>query len=671
MDYNEGLLGDKILHGGDYNPEQWLDRPDILEADILMMQEAHINTVTLGVFSWSTYEPEEGHFHFEWLDKIVDSLYEAGISFILATPTGARPAWMDAKYPEILRVDRQGNRRKHGVRHNHCMSSEVYRQKAREMDKRLAKRYGSHPGLLMWHVSNEFGGECCCPACEKKFRTYLEDKYISIEKLNKEWWTTFWSHNYQTFDQIEIPSPLGENSIHGMNLDWQRFTTWNMTDYMKEEIKVLKDISPHIPITTNFMRKYGGLDYQVMAKELDLISWDIYPELGKEDQALYETMGQVAFDHAIMRGLKDRPFLLMEMTPSLVNWHPYNKLKRPEIHKLTAMQALACGSDSVLYFQWRKGRGSYEQFHGAVVDHLGRSDTRIFQEVKTLGKDLEALDEIVGSKVKSPVAIIFDWENRWAIKDMAGLSKDKKYDETVSSIYEDLLSLGLDPQIVHSQEDLSEYDLVIAPMVYLLKPKTSRRLKTFVNQGGILLATYLTGYVNVNTLCYEGGFPGDGLTELFGLYSEEIDTLYPGEFNETQLDFMGHKKAKLYDYCEILKPGQAEILSTYEKDFYKGSPLLTRNHYGQGQAWYLGARMERSGMKGLLRRLCQEAGIKTRDLPQGLEVHERVKGDKAYRFYLNLNREDLSIELEDGKIQSIPGLSVLIRGLKDIDYLLF
>ncbi len=648
-----------ILHGGDYNPEQWLDRPDILEKDIAMMKEAHINTVTLGVFSWSVYEPEEGKYNFAWLDEIVDALYGAGIYFILATPTGARPVWMDEKYPEMLRVDRQGNKRKHGVRHNHCMTSKTFRHKARNMAKLLANRYGNHPGLLMWHVSNEFGGECCCPACEEKFRVFLEDRYGDIETLNKEWWTTFWSHRYQRFDQIDIPSPLGENSIHGLNLDWQRFTSWNMIDYMKEEIQVLRELTPDTPITSNFMRKYYGLDYHEMAKEVDMVSWDIYPEFGQPNTPLNETFQDVAFDHAIMRGMKkDRPFLVMEMTPSLVNWFPYNKLKRPEVHKQAGLQALACGSDSVLYFQWRKGRGSYEQYHGAVVDHLGRSDTRTFKEVAELGKQLEDLASIRGSVVQSKVAIIFDWENRWAIKDMAGLSKDRKYEETVSSVYKSLLSMGVDAHVVDAEEDLSDYKLVIAPMLYLLKSKTADNIRNFVSQGGICLATYLSGYVNENTLCYLGGFPGQGLTEVFGLYSEEIDTLYPGETNETLMSFNEQEYlVKLVDYCEVLKTSTAESMASYRKDFYAGSPVLTKNSFGMGQAWYLGARMEEAGRKELLKELCRQAGIETRSLLPGIEIHERVDGDRVYAFYQNLTDRELMVD--DMKV---PGLSTVILG---------
>ena len=372
-----------ILHGGDYNAEQWLDRPDILAKDIELMKEAGMTSATLGVFSWSAYEPVEGEYHFDWLKDVMDNLYNAGIYTVLATPSGGKPAWMAQKYPEIRRVDSYDVREHQGVRENHCMSSPVYREKVDNIIRQLHAHVGNHPGLIMWHVSNELGGECYCRLCVKRSQNYLAEKFDhDINKLNKAWWTTFWSHSYNSFSQIEPPYKNGDFSIMGLNLEWKRFTTWNMNDYMKSEITLLRELTPEIPITTNFMQLYDGLDYRPMAKELDVISWDSYPRFHNDYESLADVMGQNTFDHAVMRSMKkDKPFMLMESAPGLVNWHPYNKLKRPGIHRLFSYNAIACGSDTVQYFQWRKGRGSFEQYHGAVVDHLGTNDTRIFKEV--------------------------------------------------------------------------------------------------------------------------------------------------------------------------------------------------------------------------------------------------------------------------------------------------
>lgn len=635
----------KILHGGDYNPEQWLDRPDILKEDIRMMKLAGVNTVTLGVFSWAVYEPVEGEFHFDWLEKIMDELYENGIYTILATPTGARPAWLDEKYPEAMRVSRDGIRNRHGVRHNHCMSSLAFREKVRIIDTELAGRFGKHPGLILWHISNELGGACFCDSCKKRFQEYLRKKYDNdIEKLNHEWWTTFWSHRFQSFEQIDPPYTNGEFSIHGLNLDWKRFNTWNMTDYLCFERDILKSIAPDIPVTTNFMRLYEPLDYFEMAKEVDVISWDGYPAWNNDYETVAKTAADMAFDHTIMRSFKkDQPFMLMESAPGLVNWHPVNKLKRPGIHRLSALQAVASGSDTVQYFQWRKGRGSFEQYHGAVVDHLGTENTRIFRETAEVGELLGKLSDVAGSTVKARCAMIFDWSNRWAIADMAGLSKEQKcYEDTVRRQYELFLKNGIEVDFVSPKEDFSSYDLVVAPMLYLISEEDAARMEDYVKKGGVLLATYLTGYVNENTLCYLGGFPGGGLRKVFGLYAEEIDSLYPTDQNAAV--FENGEKAAIHDFCEVLVTESARTVARYESDYYEGSPVVTVNSYGDGKAWYVGARLEDAGMERIYQKIFRDLGITMHSLPEGVEYHERTAKDgRSFCFYLNCTQEDLTV----------------------------
>lgn len=626
-----------IMHGGDYNPEQWLDRPDILEEDIRMMKKAGMNCATLGVFSWSTYEPREGEFHFAWLHDIMDKLYANGIYTILATPSGARPAWLDETYPECRRVDAYGVREHHGVRHNHCMSAPVYRKKVSVIVNKLADEFGNHPGLLMWHISNEFGGECYCPHCVKRFQDYLAEKFDhDIEKLNKAWWTTFWSHTYNDFSQIEPPYRNGEFSIMGLNLEWKRFTTWNMTDYMKAEIAILKERTPQIPVTTNFMKEYDGLDYHKMQQPLDVVSWDSYPRFHNDEESFSDTMTENAFDHAMIRCLKkEQPFMLMESAPGLVNWHPFNKMKRPGVHRLASLQAVALGSDTVQYFQWRKGRGSFEQYHGAVVDHLGTDDTRVFREVAELGEELKKLKELAGTIVKAPVAVLYDWDSLWATEGMMGLAKStRKYLETCRKAYRNLSALGVDVDVISSEDDYAGYSVIVAPMLYLLHPQVGERMKRFVEQGGHLIATYVTGYVDENQLNYLGGFPGDGLKDLFGVISEEIDTLYPSDRN--RVHFAEMPEGEVRDYAEVLRVADGtNVLGTYEQDYYKGMAAVTERTCQNGSAMYIAARLDDASMQHLYARTLKKAGVSMYKLPYGVERHTREADGMRYVFYLN------------------------------------
>ena len=664
-----------LLHGGDYNPDQWLDRPDILEEDIKMMKKAGVNTATVGVFSWSALEPQEGNFQFGWLHDIMDKLYENGIYTVLATPTGARPAWMDEKYPSVLRVEKDGRRNHHSGRHNHCMSSLEYRTLVEKMDTKLAQEFGNHPGLILWHISNELGGECYCDSCKKRFQEYLREKYHNnIEELNKQWWTSFWSRRFDSFEQIEPPYDNGEHSILGLNLDWKRFNSWNMKDYLAFERRILKKYTPQVPATANFMKLFEQLDYVDLAKEIDIISWDGYPSWNNDYETPVDTAAELSFDHAVMRSLKkDKPFMLMESTPSLVNWHSVNKLKRPGILRASSIQTIGCGSDTVQYFQWRKGRGAAEQFHGAVVDHLGRDDTRVFKEVSEVGELLKKLAPVTGSRVASKAAVLFDWSNRWAIKDMQGMAHDtKNYEKEVRKFYNIHLKKGINADIVFPLEDLSSYSLVVLPMYYAVSKEAGAWLNEYLKNGGTVVATYLTAYVNENTLAYLGGFPGAGLGEVFGLYAEELDTLYPTDSNAVLMK--DGNKAIVKDYCELIKLTGAEVLGTYESDFYAGMPAVTVHSYGNGKAYYIGTRMEEEDLIKFFTPIWSECGIKEKELPEGVEYLTRTAEDgSTFDFYVNYNAMPVTVQLSkdgtnllngeavSGKVEILPFNAVVVK----------
>jgi len=580
---------DKFIYGGDYNPEQWLDRPDILKQDLLLMKKAHINTVTLGVFSWSTLEPMKDCFNFTWLIDIIDKLYDNGIQVILATPSGARPRWLAETYPEVLRVREDRTRQLYGERHNHCYTSPAYRERVRIINQKLAKTFRNHPGVILWHISNEYRGECHCPLCQEAFRNWLKNKYKDIDSLNRAWWTTFWSHTYNSFHQIESPSSIGDHGLHGLNLDWKRFVTDQTVDFMCEEIHALRDGGATQPVTTNFMDDYKGLNYYNLAKHIDYVSWDSYPTWNKEDEI--RTAYNTALQHDLMRSMKQKPFLLMESCPSSPNWQAISKLKKPGLLQSASLQAIAHGSDSVQYFQIRQSRGSFEKFHGAVIDHYGGSDTRVFNEVTETGASLIELKQVIGSKVDSSAAIIYDMENRWAMEDAKGPRNEGLfYHESVLKSYQALRKAALNVDIINMEQSLDSYKLVVAPMLYMFRSGIETKLRTFVENGGILIMTYWSGIVNETDLCYLEGTP-HSLLDVFGLRSKEIDGLYEWEENslipipENSLQL--HTSYKCKNLCDLVQLNGATPLMNYGSDFYQGTPALTVNQYGKGYAYYI------------------------------------------------------------------------------------
>lgn len=645
---------EKILYGGDYNPEQWLDEPEILEQDIQMMKEAHINTVTLGVFSWAVLEPEEGKYDFEWLDGIVDRLIKEGFSIILATPSGARPKWMADKYPEVLRVDANRQRALYGYRHNHCYTSPVYRQKVREINMRLAERYGSREGVILWHISNEYGGECHCPLCQEAFRTWLKEKYQDIHTLNKAWSTTFWSHTYQSFDQIQSPSPRGETFLHALNLDWKRFVTDQTADFIREEIKAVRDAGSTLPTTINMMYDYEGLDYHKLADIVDVISWDTYPTWHKGPET--ETAMDNGMQHDFMRSLKRQPYLLMESCPSATNWQSVSKLKKPGLLSAQSMQAIAHGSDSVLYFQIRQSRGASEKFHGAVIDHYGGTDTRVFREVSQIGGDLEKIAELKGAVTNAEVAVIYDIENRWAMEDAQGPRNiGLYYKQAVEKSYYAFRKLGLNVDVISMDQEFGSYKILAAPMAYMFRAGFAGRVRDFVAKGGIFITTYWSGVVDENDRCYLGAIPA-GLTDVLGLRATEIDGLYDHETNqlvpEDRSIFATKISYECRHLCQLIDVSTARILMTYGTDFYQSQPAVTFQPYGMGYGYYIGADVEQSCYDDLYRRIVElsRVHVPVEQVPEGVEVTTREKDGDVYIIAQNFTPNDLFIDLGEGEL---------------------
>ncbi|MDR2402682.1 MAG: beta-galactosidase [Spirochaetaceae bacterium] len=640
-----------FLHGGDYNPDQWIKWKDtIWKEDMRLAKLAGINSLSVGIFAWAALEPAEGEYRFEWLDEVMDMLAENGIIAVLATPSGARPAWLSRKYPEVLRVNPLRRRNLHGERHNHCLSSPVYREKLTALNTKLAERYGNHPALGVWHISNEYSGECHCPLCQEQFRGYLKKTYPSLDALNEAWWTSFWSHTYGDWEEVESPGPLGETNTHGLNLDWKRFTTEQFVDFYRCEIAPLRKFSPGIPCTTNLMGTYPGIDYYRLAEALDLVSWDNYPQWTGTEKDV-EIAVDASFKHDLTRGLKGKPFMLMESSPSATNWRPVAKLHRPGVHMLQSLQAVAHGADTVQYFQFRKGRGASEKFHGAVVDHEGSENTRVFRDVAALGERLKTLDGVVGTATPASVGLIYDWNVRWALDDVHGLlQRNTNYEQTALDHYRPFWQMGIPVEVIDSKRSFDDYELLIAPMLYLLREGVAGAVEAFLRRGGVFVATYVSGYVNPTDLCFQGGFPGP-LRDALGIWCEEVDALYPEDRNTIEWNGRSYRA---FDLCELIHPRGAETLGTYGADFYAGRPALTVNRFGKGRAYFIAARTGQdflgdfygriAGDLGLVRALDglpSAAGLPA--LPPGVTAQVRSDGRRDYVFVMNFNPREVTV----------------------------
>ncbi len=648
---------DKVYYGGDYNPDQW-DKETILE-DIRLFKKAGINMVTLPVFSWAKLEPEEGVYDFGWLDDLMELFAENSISVCLATPTVAQPAWLSTKYPEVLPVDIAGRKRTHGMRVFFCYNSAKYRERAAAIAHEMGKRYGNHKALAIWHVANEYGTYCYCPTCQAKFRTWLEDRYGSIENLNDRWHTSFWGRTVYSFEEVTLPTELNDDYRFNptIQLDYMRFVTDSTVECFLNEADILKSYSPEIPVQTNMSGFIKKLDQFEMTKHMDIVGWDNYPAPGAQPSL-------VALKHDIMRGLKGgRSFMLAEQSPNQQNWQPYNKIKRPGEVRLWSYQAMAHGADTCLFFQMRQSIAGQEKFHGAIISHSGREDTRVFEESAKLGQELEKLGDLfVDGRPESEVAFVFDWNNWWALENSSGPSKDLDYLETVRRFYKPFYDQNIQVDIVPTTGDLSKYKILVLPMLYMMKDGIEDKIKAFVEKGGQVIGTYLTGVADENDRCVYGAYPGP-LKEVFGLWVEETDALFSHERNEILMEdgALAYSKGKLsYEssfLCDLIRLEGAQSLAHYGKDFYAGRPCITKHTYGKGQSYYLGTMPEDDFLADFFGEICDSAGIsRTFDAQAGIEVTARHYEDQVVYFVINHNAGPASIDF---------GQEVLVEKLSD------
>lgn len=628
----------KILFGGDYNPEQWTE--DVWQEDMRLFKLANIDIVTLNVFSWATLQKSENEYDFSQLDKIMKLVKENGLNVCLATSTGAHPAWMAKKYPEILRVEFDGTKRKFGGRHNSCPNSQVYHKYSSKLAELLAERYKDYENIVSWHISNEYGGECYCENCEKAFRVWLKDKYGSIEEVNRVWNTAFWGHTFYEFDEIVVPNMQSEHFAYertmfqGITLDYKRFNSESMLNCFKLEYDAIRKHSD-IPITTNLMVTYKPLDYFKWAKEMDFISLDSYPSYDS-------TVSDIAFSNNLMRGLKGgMPYALMEQTPSSTNWQPVNTIKRPNYMRLLSYQAVANGADTVMYFQMRRSIGACEKFHGAVIDHAGHENTRVFREVSKLGKELVKIgNKTLGTKINAKVGIVFDWDNWWALEYSSGPSYRLKYLEEVQKYYKALHNQNIPVDVVSVEDDYSKYDVILAPALYMMKGDYHEKLRAFVKNGGTLVTGVLSGIVDENDLVQVGGYPYV-IRDLVGIWVEETDDIPDEESNSFTFDGVQYE-AKIV--CDVIHSEGAEALATYEKDFYANHPVVTVNNFEKGKTYYIGTRSTDEFYSAFIKKICSEKGIEpimyisNMELPSGIELSIRENENNKYLFILNHNK---------------------------------
>ncbi len=621
-----------IWYGGDYNPEQWPE--EVWEEDVRLMQRGGITLATVGVFSWARLEPREGEFDFGWLDRVLDGLHAGGIRVDLATATASPPPWLPHAYPEVLPVTADGVTLSVGSRQHYCPSSPVYRRLAARLVSAIAERYGSHPALELWHVNNEYGchvAHCYCDVSAKAFREWLRARYGSVERLNEAWGTAFWSQQYGDFAEVYPPRAMPTFTNPGHALDFDRFSSDELLDCYRMERDILREVTPEVPITTNFMGFFKGVDYWRWAKEVDVVSDDSYPDPADPDSPAYGAMVR-----DLVRSLgAGRPWILMEQASSAVNWRRRNAAKPAGMNRGLSYQALGRGADGILYFQWRQSVAGAEKFHSGMLPHSG-TETKTWREIEQLGGELAGLDRVRGTRVPADVAILFDWDSWWSIEQEA-TPGEIPYVQHAFAWYRELHRRTVTADFVSPSADLSRYRAVIVPSLFVATAEALAGLDAYVRAGGRLLVTFQTGITDQDAHITEGGYLGV-LAETLGVRVEEFappagpDLAGTGGAPVPGTAFGGEliRGGTGTLWSEYLHSEGADVLASFEGGELDGWPAITANRRGEGRAWYVATLPDPDAMAALLDAVLSDAGVSP-VLAQPVEGVEAVRrGDSVF-----------------------------------------
>jgi beta-galactosidase len=621
-----------IRYGGDYNPEQW-PREVWLE-DIELMKSAGINLVSIGIFSWVLLEPREGEYDFSFLDDIMGLLAEAGIDVDLGTPTAAPPAWFWRKYPNARPVTRDGIPLGFGSRGMVSPSSPEYRRACVALVEKLAEHFAGHPALAMWHVHNEYGApisDSYDEASVAAFRVWLENRYGSLDGVNEAWGTLFWGQRYGEWDEIDAPRLSASITNPTQRLDFQRFTSDALLACFVAERDTIRRFTPDLAVTTNFMAtNCPSVDYWKWAKEVDVVANDHYLVAERLDNHIH-----LAMDADFTRSLAgNRPWMLLEHSTSAVNWQPRNIAKRPGELARNSLSHMGRGSDAIMFFQFRASRYGAEKFHSAMLPHAGTT-SRVWREVVELGADLLRLAPVRGSQVTSRVAILWDIESFWAQDLEWRPSEELGHRERIEAFYTQLYLRGVSVDFAHPRDDLSGYDVVFAPALYLVDRESSANLDSYVRGGGHLAVSYFSGIVDQNDAVYEGAFPG-ALRTTLGIAVEEFLPLHEAETVSLDNGMTGAA------WAEDLALDGAAAIASFTSGPGAGIPAITRNEAGSGAAWYTSTKLDNDDLGRFVTDVLADAGITAELLPEGLEITTRQTESESYTFLINHSEEPIS-----------------------------
>lgn len=633
-----------MYFGACYYPEHWPE--ERWETDMKLMQEAGLRLLRVGEFSWAKIEPQEGEYDFSWLDRALALMERYGIKVMMGTPTAAPPQWLMNRYPDIYPVDEKGIRKGFGTRRHYCFNQPDYHRYAVNITEKMAEHYKNHPQLIAWQIDNEFGmagtSRCYCSYCRSAFQKWLKNRYKEIDALNEAWGTVYWSQTYQRWEDVILPAyTTGKLHNPGLQLDYRRFCSDAVADFQRLQAKALKQIAPHQQVSTNFMGVFPDLDYDHLAKDLDVASLDVYPNMTQQYEYDASTS---ALEHVITRSLKKDNHWVTEMQSGPPGGDRIFRTPVPGELRTWTYQSIAHGADAIMYFRWRTILFGNEQFWHGILPHSGKP-TRRYHEVKQIGEELERIGaQLDGSYPRSNVAIMRSYDNQWAFEiqpQMEGFD----YTAHLKTYFDYFHRCHINTDIISPSDELTSYDMVVIPSLYLSHDELAEKIKQYVLQGGVVLLDIRSGAKSWDSRMEPLTLPGK-YADLLGIEIEDYGIIQQGKQVLIQQE-QGQKSGYGSLWYDVITAKGAEGLAHFAEEYYQGHPAATRNHYGKGLAYYLGTVPDQQLLHDILDEACRSAGVASllQHADQGIEAASRSKGGKDYWFVINHLDESASFHL--------------------------
>ena len=646
--------------GVDYYPEQW--DPSLMDADMDTIREMGGNVIRIAEFSWHLMEKREGRYDFSFFDDVIAKSREKGLKVIMGTPTATIPAWLAKKHPSILSQFENGQKRAFGGRHVYCFNSPEMYEYSEKIIRALVGHYKGEEQIVAWQIDNEIGHEgsdlCWCPQCQKAFQSFLSQKFDGdIDRLNDTYGTTFWSQEYNSFD--EIPLPAGTITTHNpaLRLDWERFRSRSICRFMDFQARLIREIDPHAAVMHDFPG--GGLDkhvdYSQVAKSLDVVAYNNYPVWGGQKEPI--PPHEIAFGLDYIRGLSRKNFWITEAIMGAQGHDVTGFLPRPNQAKMWSYQGMAHGCTSMMYFRYRGATKGAEQFCCGVLD-ADNIKGRKFREVQSFFRDISQYSAAMEAPIHSDVAIVYDYDSLASFRiQRQSILLDCQGE--MKKLYKPFYDVNVPVDVIPADADISGYKVVLLPQMIITKPEFREKVTDFVQNGGTLVLTYRNAVKDADNNVPFGQVIPVGYTGLAGVTVTETESLQElNAFPVTgQGDFAGSQGYGGI-FRDMLSAVDAEVLYRYADPFYTEYAAVTRRKQGAGTVYYLGCALDEAVTAKLMETILADNQIKTTLSESGVEVAVRGCGEQRVRILINHN--DHQAQFQD---RTLPPFGCIVEAL--------